>query len=711
MIGRFLPPDYEQYLFQLLQDCSQGSRSVFDYTVEFSRLLERNNLNETEGQRVAKYMNGLKSSLRDKIGLQVVWTVEEAHNLALKAELMERRGGVSGFHRNNPESSFNTRDKGGNSSQAGVLNQNKEGGSSSSQAAQGNRNIPRNLNQNTNTNTNLNPNPYARPAPGVCYRCRKPGHLSNTCPDRRKPVNWIEGEEGDPEATGDDPEATGDYAREDDCYEGVEFAEEDGERINCLVQRILYTPRQEDTGQRNNIFRSYCTVSQKVCNLIVDSGSCENFVPRGLVEHLKLPTEKHPTPYTIGWIKKGPTVKVTEICRVPISIGKIYKDEVVCDVIDMDASHVLLGRPWQYDVDITYKGWDNTYLFMWGSHKIVMAPYKRKALFGKASEVGKQLFLTVSSSDTEFVADIKGAPEFYALVVKALVVEGEVEASVTVPDRLKPLIDQFRDITSEELPNNLPPLSDVQHHIDLIPGASLPNIPHYRMSLKENEVLREKIEDLLQKGFIRESMSPCAVPALLTPKKDGSCRMCVDNQAINKITVNGYHQIRVRPGDEWKTTFKSKDGLYEWLVMPFGLSNAPSTFMCVMNQVLRPFVGKFVVVYFDDILIYSKTADEHVEQLRDVLAVLQENQLFLNLKKYSFMTDSLLFLGYVVSSEGIHVDEEKVRAIREWPAPKNVGEVRSFHGLATFYRRFIRNISTVMAPITECMKKGKFQWG
>ena len=130
-----------------------------------------------------------------------------------------------------------------------------------------------------------------------------------------------------------------------------------------------------------------------------------------------------------------------------------------------------------------------------------------------------------------------------------------------------------------------------------------------------------------------------------------------------------------------------------------------------MNQVLKPFVGKFVVVYFDDILIYSKNPEEHVDQLWQVLTVLQESQLFLNFKKCSFMTSRLLLLGYVVCSEGIHVDEEKVQAIREWPTVKTVSEVRSFHGLATFYRRFIWDFSTVMAPITECMKKGKFKWG
>jgi len=127
-----------------------------------------------------------------------------------------------------------------------------------------------------------------------------------------------------------------------------------------------------------------------------------------------------------------------------------------------------------------------------------------------------------------------------------------------------------------------------------------------------------------------------------------------------------------------------------------------------MNQVLRPFTGSFVVVYFDDILIYSKNKEEHLVQLRQVLDVLKENKLYINLKKCTFFTNKLLFLGYIVSEDGIHVDQDKVRAIREWPTPKPVSELRSFHGLATFFRRFVRNFSTLAAPITECLKQRKF---
>ena len=186
----------------------------------------------------------------------------------------------------------------------------------------------------------------------------------------------------------------------------------------------------------------------------------------------------------------------------------------------------------------------------------------------------------------------------------------------------------------------------------------------------------------------------------------GSC-------VFSKIDLkSGYHQIRIREGDEWKTAFKTKYGLYEWLVMPFGLSNAPNTFMRLMNHVLRAFIGKFVVVYFDDILIYSKGLDEHIEHLQSVLTVLRKEKLYANLKKCSFCTNQIVFLGYVVSAKGIEVDEEKVKAIKEWPIPKSVSEVRRFHGLAGFNRRFVKDFSTLVAPVTEIVKKHVgFKWG
>jgi hypothetical protein len=446
------------------------------------------------------------------------------------------------------------------------------------------------------------------------------------------------------------------------------------------------------------------------------------------VNHLKLETHDHPNPYTIGWIKKGVNMRVTKQCNLPLSLGKYYRSNVLCDVVDMDASHVLLGRPWQFDVDTTHRGKENSYSFTWNKRKIIILPNQSDR--NSSKEEGKSM-LTISHTSNEFMGDLKEANMCAALVVK-----GEVQPEVEIPAKVHDLLDEFQSILGE--PQGLPPMRGIQHRIDFIPGASLPNLPHYRMSPKEHDILKEKVEELLHKGHIRESISPCAVPALITPKKDGSMRMCTDSRAINKITIryrfpiprlddmldqlsgarvftkldlkSGYHQIRIRPGDEWKTAFKTKEGLFEWMVMPFGLSNAPSTFMHLMNQVLRPFLSRFVVVYFDDILIYSKDEDEHLHHIRKVLCVLKENELYVNLKKCVFLQTKLIFLGFVITSEGIHVDDSKVKAIKEWPTPKTISEVRSFHGLATFYRRFVKNFSTIMAPITECLKKGKFQW-
>lgn len=173
---------------------------------------------------------------------------------------------------------------------------------------------------------------------------------------------------------------------------------------------------------------------------------------------------------------------------------------------------------------------------------------------------------------------------------------------------------------------------------------------------------------------------------------------------------SGYHKKRIRSGDEWKTAFKTKDGFYKWLVMPFSLSNAPTTFMRFLTQVLQPFIGRFLVVYFDDILIYSKTKEEYIFYLQEVIRVLHQEKLYINLKKCSFMSPSVLFLGFVVPSKGVEVDPNKMKAILEWPVLSTLHEVQNFHGLATFYRRFIRNFSTLMAPITNCMRKGQFVW-
>lgn len=327
-------------------------------------------------------------------------------------------------------------------------------------------------------------------------------------------------------------------------------------------------------------------------------------------------------------------------------------------------------------------------------------------------------------------------------VVYALIGRNEKRDIVVMfedyPIEIQQLLEKYKELVGDDFPPGLPPLRSIEHAIDLIPGASLPNLPAYRMPPVQRAEMKGQVESLIAKGIIRESKSPCAVPALLTPKKDGSWRMCIDSRAINRITIkyrfpiprldemldmlvgstvfskidlrSGYHQIRMRGGDEWKIAFKTPDGLYEWLVMPFGLSNAPSTFMRVMTEVLKPFLGLFVVVYFDGILIYSQTKREHLEHLQQVMRVLHHVKLYVNLKKCSFLCDRVVFLGFIISSEGLHPDPEKITTIMEWPVPQSVGEVRSFHGLASSYRRFIKNFSTIMHPITECIKTEKFTW-
>ena len=401
----------------------------------------------------------------------------------------------------------------------------------------------------------------------------------------------------------------------------------------------------------------------------------------------------------------------------------------------MDVAHVLLGRPWLYDLNVTNFGKDNIYSFKYKGKNIILRPAKPKVCNGKRdiSKLPKRNLHILKFK--KFEIEVFETGMCLALVTKEVPFDSSI---VDVHLEVKNLLDDFVDMAPDELPSELPPLRDIQHAIDLVSGSQLPNLPHYMMNPKERDELNRQVEGLLERGFVRHSLSPCAVPTLLTPKKDGSWKMCVDSKVINKIIIkyrfyiprledmldllagsswfskidlnSGHHQIRVRPKDEWKTAFKTQDGLFEWLVIPFGLSNAPSTFMRVMTHVLQPLIGKFLVVYFDDILIYSQSKEEHLTHLRQVFLTLHEAKLYVNLKKCSFMQPHVLFLGFTMSEHDISADPEKARFIREWPEPQSITETHSFHGLASFYRRFIRGFSTIMAPITECLKNKEFQW-
>ncbi|KAI3745140.1 hypothetical protein L1987_58244 [Smallanthus sonchifolius] len=301
------------------------------------------------------------------------------------------------------------------------------------------------------------------------------------------------------------------------------------------------------------------------------------------------------------------------------------------------------------------------------------------------------------------------------------------------------VIKDFPEVFPEDLPS-LPPTRQVEFRIDLVPGANPVAKSPYHLAPSEMRELSSQLRELSDKGFIRPSVSPSGAPVLFAKKKDGSFRMCIDYRELNKLTVknryplpriddlfdqlqgliyfsiidlrSSYHQLRVLESYIPKTAFHTRYGHYDFMVMPFGLTNAPAVFMDLMNRVCKPYLDKFVIVFIDDILIYSKSKVEHEEHLHLVLDLLKKEQLYAKFSKCEFWLKKVQFLGHIVNEKGIHVDPAKIEVVKNWQAPKTPTEVRSFLGLAGYYRRFISNFSKIAVPLIALTHKGKlYEWG
>ncbi|GJV08186.1 putative reverse transcriptase domain-containing protein [Tanacetum coccineum] len=337
---------------------------------------------------------------------------------------------------------------------------------------------------------------------------------------------------------------------------------------------------------------------------------------------------------------------------------------------------VIIGMDWlvKHD-DVIFCG-----------EKIIRIPYENKTLIVEGDKGGSRLKVISCIKARKYVE--QGCHLFLAHVTKKKSKEKRLEDV--------PVIRDFPEVFPEELPG-LPPPRQVEFRIDLVPGAAPVARAPYRLAPSEMKELSVQLQELLEKGFIRPSSSPWGAPVLFVKKKDGSFRMCIDYRELNKLTVknryplpriddlfdqlqgssvyskidlrSGYHQLRIKEEDIPITAFRTRYGHFEFQVMPFGLTNAPAVFMDLMNRVCKPYLDKFVIVFIDDILIYSKNDEEHEKHLRIILELLKEEKLYAKFSKCDFWLDSVQFLGHVIDRSGVHVDPAKIEAIKSWAAP------------------------------------------
>ena len=480
----------------------------------------------------------------------------------------------------------------------------------------------------------------------------------------------------------------------------------------------VYTVTQQAADATPDVVTGTISLFDTDAHVLVDSGATHSFISWEFIERVGI--EMRPTECSmIVSLPTGNSLIANRVYRgskVTIASHEFEADLIVLDIHDFD---IILGMDW-----LT-------------KHRATVDCYRKEVHFSQPGEpevifCGERKILSTS------LISVMQANKMLRKACQGYLVYAIESANSEMQLAKVPVVNEFFNVFPEDLPG-LPPDREIEFKIELAPGTEPISIAPYRMAPAELKELKVQMEELLSKGFVKTSTSPWGAPVLFVKKKDGSLRLCIDYRQLNKVTIrnqyplpriddlfdhlqgakvfskidlrSGYHQLKVRREDVPKTAFKTRYGHYEFLVMPFGLTNAPTVFMDLMNRVFGPYLDKFVIVFIDDILVYSSSKEEHAEHLRIVLQTLREHQLYAKFIKCQFWLDRVAFLGHVVSAEGISVDPQKIEAIVDWKPPTNITEVRSFLGLAGYYRKFVEGFSKIATPLTKLTRKEeKFIW-